>query len=143
MVCYTEVSTIQRLFYMHSNLPGPTKAVCYREVSTIRGVCYERFHCICKYVYHRRPKRRIWQMGLRSWWFNCLGTFVKCCGENTQLHTLQQTANASECSFKEQQVQVKVKLCTCRKLSTKYTLQASKSKACTYVPCPNRSPGLY
>ena len=45
MVCYTEVSTIQRLFYMHSNLSGPMEAVCYREVSTIRGVCCKKLRC--------------------------------------------------------------------------------------------------
>ena len=36
---------MQRLFYMHANVSGPTKAVCYREASTTRGVCYKRFHC--------------------------------------------------------------------------------------------------
>ena len=39
---------------MHSNLPGPTKAICYREVFTIRRVCYERFHCI-KYTWSCIP----------------------------------------------------------------------------------------
>ena len=37
---------IQRLFYMHSNLSGPTKAICFREVFAVRGVCYKRFHYI-------------------------------------------------------------------------------------------------
>ena len=45
-VCYREVSTIESLFYVHSNLFGPTETVCYREVFIIRGVCYKRFHCI-------------------------------------------------------------------------------------------------
>ena len=31
-VHYTEVSPIQRLFYIHNNLSGPMKPVCYREV---------------------------------------------------------------------------------------------------------------
>ena len=31
-VCYTEVSSIQRLYCMHSNLLGPFNIVCYREV---------------------------------------------------------------------------------------------------------------
>lgn len=45
IVCYiTEVSTIQGLFHMHSNLSGPTKVVCCREVSVIRGVCFKRFN---------------------------------------------------------------------------------------------------
>ena len=45
--CCTEVSTVQRLFYMHSHLSGPTKTVCYREVSAIGGICYKRLHCNC------------------------------------------------------------------------------------------------
>ena len=32
VVCYREVSAIQRLFYMQNNLSGPTRVVCYREV---------------------------------------------------------------------------------------------------------------
>ena len=44
-VCYTEFSTIRRLFYMHNNLSGPTPTVCYREVFAVRGVCYKRLHC--------------------------------------------------------------------------------------------------
>ena len=44
-VCYTEVSTIERLFYMCNNLRGPTKVVCYRGGSAIKGVSYKRFYC--------------------------------------------------------------------------------------------------
>ena len=38
MVCYTEATTIQRIFHMNSHLLGPTKAVCYREVFATEDV---------------------------------------------------------------------------------------------------------
>ena len=46
MGCYTEVSTIQRLFYMHGIVSGPIKVVCSGEVPAVRGVCCKRFHSI-------------------------------------------------------------------------------------------------
>ena len=48
-----EVSTIQRLFYMQSNLSGPTKAVrpsvMEIEVFTTKGFCYKLEVSLCTY----------------------------------------------------------------------------------------------
>ena len=43
-VCCAEVSTIQRLFHVHSNQSGSIRTVCHSlSNSTIRGVCHKRF----------------------------------------------------------------------------------------------------
>ena len=56
MVCYTGVSIIWRLFYMHNNLCGPIKIAFYRDFHYI--VCYKlkAFLCIeCCYFYASLP----------------------------------------------------------------------------------------